>query len=142
MSQSKFSICIPWVFSNTSDQKIRKVFENLQCGVVESVHQLKKDDHNIAFVNFSEWFGDEKSLSMRESLENGEVLQVVYDEPWFWKISKCRERPQKSSYHAKPYVKFVEKPAAEPEPEEETEEEAKARAEGWQTIKKKKRKNK
>lgn len=141
MSQSKFSICIPWVFSNTSDQKIRKVFENLQCGVVESVHQLKKDDHNIAFVNFSEWFGDEKSLSMRESLENGEVLQVVYDEPWFWKISKCRERPQKSSYHAKPFVKFVGKPAAEHEPEEETEEEAKARAEGWQTVKKKKRKN-
>ena len=135
MSQSKFSICIPWVFPNTSDQKIRKVFENLQCGVVESVHQLEKDNHNIVFVNFNEWFEDEHSLSMRQSLENGQVLQVVYDDPWFWKISKCREREQKQ--HAKPYVKFVEKQATEPE--EETEEEAKARAEGWQTVKKKKK---
>ena len=132
MSNSKFSICLPWVYHGTSEKKVYSVFKNLGCGTIDNIHFLEAGDHQIVFVNFSDWSTDEASTEMREALENGEQVQVVYDEPWYWKVSMCRKREKKQ--HAKPYVKF-----GPPEPKEEKapEEPKAADEEGWTTAKKK-----
>jgi hypothetical protein len=44
------------------------------------------------FIHFKRWNSDENTTCTRQALLDEETIKVVYDDPWFWKISASRTR--------------------------------------------------
>lgn len=97
-TQKMPSICIPRVLPGVTEQSIRDVFERLmQTKCVERVdivskQQITQDVNNFqrAFIHFSHCPDNETADFIRERISSGLTLNVVYDEPWFWKCTASR----------------------------------------------------
>lgn len=90
------TLCIPRVYSNISESRIRKIFDELNMGSLERIdmiskHSDKGEKYNRVFVHFTRWNDNENACIARERLLNGKDIKIIYDDPWFWKISAYRE---------------------------------------------------
>lgn len=89
-----YSLCIPRVFKNISEKRIRAIFYSLKLGFVERVDMVAKSSKDgkeywRVFVHFSEWNErNPTAVQFKVKLDRGEQVKVVYDHPWFWMISK------------------------------------------------------
>lgn len=108
------SLCIPRVYSNIDEARIRRVFEELDMGDIQRIDVISKtndkgDKFNRVFVHFKQWNASENANIARERLINGKEIKILYDDPWFWKVSAYREpvRPSgaKQSYAHRPQKK-------------------------------------
>jgi len=95
-------MCIPRVFPNIDEKRIRRIFDELNMGQIERVDIIGKstekgEKFNRVFVHFRKWFSNANADAARERLINGKEIKIIYDEPWFWKVSAYREpeRPQR-----------------------------------------------
>jgi hypothetical protein len=89
------SLCIPRVFSNIGEARIRRIFDELNMGEIERVDIISKttekgEKFNRVFVHFKRWGTDGNAEKARQRLLNGQDIKIVYDDPWFWKISAYR----------------------------------------------------
>ena len=90
----KMSLFIPHVFASITEERIAKVFETNNIGIVERVDFVKKFDgkgktYNSAFVHFSRWFQDSVVANFQERVLNPDKeARVVYDDPWYWIVLK------------------------------------------------------
>jgi len=89
------SICIPRVFPNIDEKRIRRIFTDLGLGEIDRVDIIGKtgekgEKFNRIFVHFRRWFASANSDTARERLLNGKEIKIVYDDPWFWKVSAYR----------------------------------------------------
>jgi len=89
-------LCIPRVYPNISEARIRRIFEDLDMGTLERIdivskHSDKGERFNRVFVHFRRWNDSSNSREARERLLNGKEIKIIYDDPWFWKISAYRE---------------------------------------------------
>ncbi len=115
-------LCIPRVYSNINESRIRKIFNDLHMGVLERIDIISKttekgEKFNRVFVHFHHWNHSENANIARERLLNGNEIKIIYDDPWFWKISAYKEsekrnqppfnsheeRPTYKQYHSKQY---------------------------------------
>ena len=129
------SICIPRVFSNITWMRVKSVFEELGLGEVDRVDMVKKENEKgesfkKVFVHFKHWASTPEANQCRQKLISGDQVKIVYDTPWFWKISASKvERPehnntQKHSQHKsgeqrtgqRPRVDLKGKGASKPKP--------------------------
>jgi len=90
------SLCIPRVFSNIDERRIRGIFNALNMGEIARVDIVprqtdKGEKFNRVFVHWKSWNQSENANQARERLLNGKEIKIVYDDPWFWKISAYRE---------------------------------------------------
>jgi hypothetical protein len=119
-------LCIPRVYPNISESRIRRIFDDLNMGVLERIDIVPKvtgvnsskrssnsnsnsssssNKHNVnkgekfnrVFVHFRCWNDTENANTARERLLNGKEIKIIYDDPWFWKISAYREANKRSS---------------------------------------------
>jgi hypothetical protein len=86
------SLCIPRVFNNITEAKVRNVFNKLNVGNIYSIdfiQQTNKKGKQVkrVFINFDYWYFNERSQYMREQLLSGKEIKIVYDDPWFWNVS-------------------------------------------------------
>ena len=86
------SLCIPRVFSNIDERRIRKIFDDLDMGIIERVDIVRKasekgENFNRVFIHFRRWFANHNADTARERLLNGKEIKIIYDDPWFWKVS-------------------------------------------------------
>jgi hypothetical protein len=93
------SLCIPRVFPNIDERRIRDIFDSLNMGEiarVDIVHRKsdKGENFNRVFIHWKRWYDSENANISRERLLNGKEIKIIYNDPWFWKISAYRE-PQK-----------------------------------------------
>jgi hypothetical protein len=89
------SICVPRVFSNINETRIRKVFDALGMGSIDKIDMIEKTDqkgakYNRVFIHFNRWNNTGDAGVARERLLSGKEVKIVYDDPWFWKISAYR----------------------------------------------------
>ncbi len=105
------SICIPRVFSNITWTRVKSVFEELGLGEVDRVDMVKKENEKgesfkRVFVHFKCWASTPEANQCRQKLISGDQVKIVYDEPWFWKISASKvERPEHNTQkRAEPIV--------------------------------------
>jgi len=89
------SLCIPRVFPNINERRIRAVFDELGMGEIERVDIVRKqtekgETFNRVFLHFKRWNTGGNADIARERLLNGKEIKIVYDDPWFWKISAAR----------------------------------------------------
>jgi len=119
------SLCIPRVYSNIDEARIRRVFAELDMGDIDRIDVVGKsnekgDKFNRVFVHFKRWNMSENANIARERLINGKEIKILYDDPWFWKVSAYREpvrhaRPQGSGKKASLQVDCDEE-ASSPQP--------------------------
>jgi pyruvate/2-oxoglutarate dehydrogenase complex dihydrolipoamide acyltransferase (E2) component len=121
-------MCIPRVFSNIDEKRVRRIFDELNMGQIERVDVVSKttekgEKFNRVFVHFRRWFSNTNADTARERLLNGKEIKIIYDEPWFWKVSAYREPEAKvqpkAPVHKKPTIQFddedvVARPAQRP----------------------------
>ena len=102
------SMCIPRVFTNITEQRIRKVFDELNIGTIYRIDIVNKntekgENFNRVFIHFSKWNTTANAEKARTMLLNGKEIKIIYDEPWFWKISAYHESKPKNN--KQPYEK-------------------------------------
>ena len=86
---SPISLCIPRIFNNISRKRIINVFNMLQIGSIERIDLIPVNDHKKAFIHLHKW-NHPKHSNLRKRLERGGKFKIVYDEPWYWEVSKSR----------------------------------------------------
>jgi hypothetical protein len=121
-----YSICIPRVFKNISEKRIRAIFYSLKLGFVERVDMVSKtsakgDEFSRVFVHFSNWNeNNSNAVQIQQKLDSGEKVKIVYDTPWFWLITKSQApRPEQRRRHRPaPFIDFGHTgPQTDPEAE-------------------------
>jgi hypothetical protein len=90
------SLCIPRVFANVDENRIRRIFDDLNVGIIERIDIVRKttekgEKSNRVFIHFKHWFNNKNADVSRERLLNGKDIKIIYDDPWFWKVSAYRE---------------------------------------------------
>lgn len=96
MPASVPSLCIPRVFPNIGEGRIRQIFNDLDIGIIDRIDVVAKttekgEKFNRVFIHFKKWFDNQNANYSRERLLNGKEIKVIYDDPWFWKVSAYRE---------------------------------------------------
>lgn len=96
---SAVTLCIPRVFQNIGEQRIRHIFEQLELGIVSRIDMVsttnqKGEKFNRVFVHFETWFRNENADRSIVRLQQGNEIKIIYDEPWFWKVSLYRKKEQ------------------------------------------------
>ena len=92
-------MCIPRVFPNIDEKRIRRIFDELNMGEIDHIDIIGKttekgEKFNRVFVHFRKWHSNANADTARERLINGKEIKIIYDEPWFWKISAYRSQEQ------------------------------------------------
>lgn len=103
------SMCIPRTFINITRNNVYKTINDLNLGVIDHIDMVRRknekgEDFQRVFIHFSKWHSNSVADKARTLLLSGKEVKVIYDDPWFWKISANRssERPsQKPAYNAK-----------------------------------------
>ena len=113
-SASAPSICIPRVFPNITQARVEAIFRNLGFGELEKVDMVKKtnskgEKFQRVFIHFKKWNDDEQSTQARQMLLNDQEVKVVYDDPWFWKLSASKSvRPEDRTQRRRRPAPFVD----------------------------------
>jgi len=99
-------MCIPRVYPNISESRIRRIFDDLNMGMIDHIDMVSKQSEkgekfNRVFIHFNKWNNTENACIARERLLNGKEIKIIYDEPWFWKISAYREPEKRPEMHPK-----------------------------------------
>ena len=113
------SLCIPRVFPNIGEGRIRQIFIDLDIGIIDRIDVVKKstdkgEKFNRVFIHFKKWFDNQNANYSRERLLNGKEIKVVYDDPWFWKVSAYREPTKHNNKNKKLPALNVNAPAFVP----------------------------
>ena len=119
------SLCIPRIFNNISWRKIKEVIIACGWGFVERVDVIPKGSHKRAFIHFKAggWnTQNAEAMKVLKAFQEGKNVTVLYDDPWYWKISLSRshkpaEQPQPRrrpavAIGANPRIKSRRNPAA------------------------------
>jgi hypothetical protein len=102
------SLCIPRVFLNIDEKRIRRIFDELDIGEIQRIDIVNKttekgEKFKRVFVHFKRWFETENAVRARERLLEGKEIKIIYDDPWFWKVSAYREtNPTKRIHNREP----------------------------------------
>jgi hypothetical protein len=91
LEESVPSLCIPRVFISIDEQYVRKIFEKMCIGSFKRIDIVKykneNGEFNRVYIHFDKWFWNDNAQTIRKKLLSGKELKIVYDMPWFWKVS-------------------------------------------------------
>ena len=95
LAENQPSMCIPRVFENISERQVREVFEQLDLGQLDHIDIIERksekgEKYKRIFIHFSKWYWNDEAVTARRRLIEGKDIKVVYNMPWFWKISANR----------------------------------------------------
>jgi hypothetical protein len=115
VADSQPSLCIPRVFNNITEERIRKVFADLDIGKISRIDIIERkgekgDSFKRVYVHFEKWFCNADALTARTKLLSGKEIKIVYDNPWFWKVSANRMPNKSVSQRSKAHIDFDEDP--------------------------------
>ena len=90
------SLCIPRVFANITDERVWGVFNELNIGEIDRIDMVHKEgaNNNVSyqrvFVHFKMWYSTPEAADVRKRLVKGDTIKIVYDDPWYWKLSPSK----------------------------------------------------
>ena len=96
------SLCIPRVFSNITKERVAFVIRNVGLGEIDHIDMVPRvaengDKFQRVFIHFKEWSQSPAAQRARERVLSGKEIKIVYDEPWFWKLSANRSSNARTS---------------------------------------------
>jgi hypothetical protein len=83
------TICIPRIDNKVTQDEILNVIKKLHFGKISQIDIRKtiSVDTNKVFIHFDHWYFSNSNVNnIKEKILNNEVIKVVYDKPWYWKI--------------------------------------------------------
>jgi len=95
-------LCIPLVFANIGEDRIRRAFAYLDIGEVIRVDIVapkfdatpsNNKKFNRVFIHIN-WNNTRQADAAKEDLSQGKDIKVVYQQPWFWKVSAYKKKEQ------------------------------------------------
>ena len=118
------SLCIPRTHANIRRERIFAVIRSLGLGWIGRIDVVEKMDEKRTpfirvFIHFTKWFQNAQTRQFLEHLETQKSANIVYDEPWFWKVTKSfvpapaapsqkqLQQQQPSSRFPKPRIDFA-----------------------------------
>jgi hypothetical protein len=91
MSNQSYSLLIPHVFMNISDEKLIHSFEKYNLGKIAKIDSVMKTSregykYRMVFVHFEYWnMNNTVAVSLKNKIENpNKEARLVYDDPWYW----------------------------------------------------------
>ena len=89
------SLCVPRMFPNITKDRITQVFGDLDIGIIDHIDMLQKttptgEKFQRVFVHFSQWKNNPQAIKARARVLEGKEIKIIYDDPWFWKVSANR----------------------------------------------------
>ena len=82
------SLCIPRILdSSITKNDIYKVFNKYNWGPISRIDMVNKNNSITAFIHFKFWFDNQNNSDIKNKIENGESINIIYSKPWFWKCS-------------------------------------------------------
>jgi hypothetical protein len=98
LAESQPSLCIPRVFNNINESRIRHVFDELGLGNIHHIDVIERKNEKgepfkRVYIHFDKWFWNEDAQAVRRKLITGKEIKIVYDNPWFWKVSANKWTP-------------------------------------------------
>ena len=86
------SVCIPRTNITIIETQVRSIFNSLNIGNIGRIDMIKKrsekgEHYQRIFVHFNNWYSNETAIMAKERLLNGKEIKIIYDDPWFWKVS-------------------------------------------------------
>ena len=111
MSAPNPSLCIPRVFDNITENRVADVFNQLNLGKLSRIDIVQRknergDTYKRVFIHFDYWFNTLDATAAKCKILDGKELKIVYDGPWFWKVSL-------SKYNSVPHPAATFKPHIE-----------------------------
>lgn len=85
------SMCIPRVFPNITWKRVKDAFEEAGFGKVDRIDMVNKTNDSgerfkRVFIHMKFWSKKTEIQQVKQALLDGKNIQVMYDEPWFWKV--------------------------------------------------------
>jgi hypothetical protein len=123
------TLCISRTHKNIRQERIFAVLRQLNLGWVGKIDivQKKNVEKNPdgtettkefvrVFIHFTKWFtNNRQTQQFLERLDSEGFVHIVYDEPWFWKVTKYvpkERKPQPQSRYPRPRIDFAATAAA------------------------------
>jgi hypothetical protein len=99
------SLVISRVFRNIGWQRIKQIFMGLGWGYVERVDAISVQggEFKRAYVHFApgKWnTRNPEAMAALDALRNGQLVKIIYDEPWFWNVSISRSKKPLEGHRA------------------------------------------
>jgi len=94
-NMSSPSLCIPRVFANITEKRVAFVVREVGLGEIDRIDMVSKTAEDgtkfqRVFIHFKKWNQSETAQRARERVLSGKDIKIVYDDPWFWKLSANR----------------------------------------------------
>lgn len=117
------TLCISRTHKNIRQERIFAVLRQLNLGWVGKIDMVPKKiveknpdgtettkEFVRVFIHFTKWFtNNRQTQQFLERLDSEGFVHIVYDEPWFWKVTKYvprEHKPQPQSRYPKPRIDF------------------------------------
>ena len=110
------SLCIPRVFKNITQERIARCFA-LALGVeernpefIDRIDMVARADKNgqefwRVFIHLNEFPNTPEGREVEKRISNGDTVTIVYDDPWYWKVSMSRiARPNQHTSRPRPFI--------------------------------------
>jgi len=89
------SLCIPRVFENMTKKRVLDTIQELGLGEIDHIDMVPRTSEKgekflRVFIHFRRWSSTSDAVRARERLLTGKDIKIIYDDPWFWKVSANR----------------------------------------------------
>ena len=118
------TLCISRTHKNVREGRIFAVLRQLNLGWVGKIDMVPKKiveknpdgtentkEFVRVFIHFTKWFtNNRQTQQFLERLDSEGFVHIVYDEPWFWKVTKYvprEHKPEPQSRYPKPRIDFT-----------------------------------
>ena len=96
------SLCIPRMFPNITKERILQVFGDLDICEIDHIDMISKTSPNgekfqRVFIHMSQWKNNPQAVRARARVLEGKEIKIIYDDPWFWKVSANRSSPNQNT---------------------------------------------
>ena len=93
------SICIPRVASNVTKETIVSVLNRFSLGQISRIDMIQRtfdgvvgSSYQKVFIHFTKWNDGDVANKIRTMLLDGKEVKIIYDTPWFWKLSANKSK--------------------------------------------------
>ena len=118
------TLCISRTYKNIRQERVFAVLRQLNLGWVGKIDMVpkkiveKNPDGTVStkefvriFIHFTKWFtNNRQTQQFLDQLDSKGFVHIVYDEPWFWKVTKYvprEHKPEPQSRYPKPRIDFA-----------------------------------